>query len=118
MSRVALLTGGSRGIGLATVRRLLADGLRVCFCGRDRGAGAAAEAQLAAPDRACFVAADVAREDDVRAVVAACAERLGPPTVLVANAGVNANHDATSMTEAQWDAFFAVDLKAAWMCAK
>ena len=118
MSRVVLVTGGSRGIGLATVRRLLADGLRVCFCGRDRAAGEAAEAELAAPGRTCFVPADVAREDQVRALVAACAERIGPPTVLVANAGVNANHDAMTMAEAEWDAFFAVDLKAAWLCAK
>jgi NAD(P)-dependent dehydrogenase (short-subunit alcohol dehydrogenase family) len=117
MSRVGLVTGGTRGIGLATVRRLLADGVAVCFCGRDAEAGAAAEAELADP-RAHFVRADVAREADVRALVAACAERLGPPTVLVANAGVNANHDAVAMTEADWDAFFAVDLKAAWLCAK
>jgi NAD(P)-dependent dehydrogenase (short-subunit alcohol dehydrogenase family) len=118
MTSVALVTGGSRGIGLATVRRLLDDGLRVCFCGRDPAAGAAAEAALAAPGDACFVAADVGREADVRALLAACAQRLGPPTVLVANAGVNANHDAVAMTEAEWDAFFAVDLKAAWLCAK
>jgi NAD(P)-dependent dehydrogenase (short-subunit alcohol dehydrogenase family) len=117
MSCVGLVTGGTRGIGLATVRRLLATGHGVCFCGRDAAAGAAAEAALAHP-RAHFVRADVAREADVRELVAACAERLGPPTVLVANAGVNANHDAAAMTEAEWDAFFAVDLKAAWLTAK
>ncbi len=118
MSRVALVTGGSRGIGLATVRRLLADGLSVCFCGRDAAAGEAAEAELAAGRRACFVAADAGREADVRALVAECVARLGPPAVLVANAGVNANHDATRMTEAEWDGFFAVDLKSAWLSAK
>jgi len=54
----------------------------------------------------------------VRRFVAECAEQLGPPTVLVNNAGRNANFDATTMTEAEWDAFFAVDLKSAWLCAK
>ncbi len=108
------MTGGTRGIGLATVERLLADGLAVCFCGRDAEAGRAAADRLGAR----FVRADVAREDDVRALVAACAAEVGPPVVLVNNAGVNATFDAEAMTEAEWDAFFAVDLKAAWLCAK
>ncbi len=116
MSHVALVTGGSRGIGLATVRRLLAGGHRVAFCGRDAEAGRAAEAELG-PD-ARFVQADVGDERAVRALVQDCAERLGTPTVLVNNAGVNATYDATAMTEARWDAFFAVDLKAAWLTAK
>jgi NAD(P)-dependent dehydrogenase (short-subunit alcohol dehydrogenase family) len=110
------VTGGTRGIGRATVRRLLADGLRVCFCGRDPDAGREAEAELG--EGARFVAADVAREADARGLVAACAERLGPPTVLVNNAGANATYDAARMREDEWDAFFAVDLKAAWLCAK
>jgi NAD(P)-dependent dehydrogenase (short-subunit alcohol dehydrogenase family) len=116
--RVAVVTGGSRGIGLATVRRLLAAGLRVCFCGRDERAGAEAADALGDPRRAQFVPADVGCEADVRALMATCVARLGPPAVLVANAGVNANHDAVAMTEADWDAFFAVDLRAAWLCAK
>ena len=45
-------------------------------------------------------------------------ERFGPPSVLVSNAGVNANYDAVEMTEGEWDRFFAVDLKAAWFGAK
>jgi NAD(P)-dependent dehydrogenase (short-subunit alcohol dehydrogenase family) len=113
MSSIALVTGGTRGIGLATVRRLLADGHRVCFCGRDREAGRAAEAELDGAAR--FIRADVGRERDVKALVEACG---GPPRILINNAGVNARHDAASMTEAEWDAFFAVDLKAAWLCAK
>jgi NAD(P)-dependent dehydrogenase (short-subunit alcohol dehydrogenase family) len=115
---VAIVTGGSRGIGLATVERLLADGARVAFCGRDAEAGRAALAQLGDPPEAVFVPCDVSREAGVRELVATCAERLGRPTLLVNNAGVNATFDATAMTEAEWDAFFAVDLKAAWLCAK
>ena len=92
--------------------------MSVCFCGRDRGTGARAERELAAPGQALFVAADIASESDVRALVAVCAQRLGPPAVLVNNAGVNANFDAAAMTESDWDRFFGTDLKSAWLCAK
>jgi NAD(P)-dependent dehydrogenase (short-subunit alcohol dehydrogenase family) len=90
----------------------------VCFCGRDREAGAQTERELAALGVAVFAPADVASERDVQALVEACATRLGPPSVLVNNAGRNANFDAVAMTEAEWDAFLGVDLKAAWLCAK
>jgi NAD(P)-dependent dehydrogenase (short-subunit alcohol dehydrogenase family) len=90
----------------------------VCFCGRDRETGARAERELNAPNRTMFVPADIASESDVRDLVAACAQRLGPPAVLVNNAGVNANFDAAAMTESEWDGFFATDLKSAWLCAK
>ena len=119
MSRpVAIVTGGSRGIGRATVERLLGDGARVAFCGRDEGAGQQALAELGGGRDVLFVPCNVALEDDIRRLVAACTERLGPPTLLVNNAGVNATFDAISMTASEWDAFFAVDLKAAWLCAK
>ena len=118
MTCVAIVTGGTRGIGRATVRRLLSDGLRVCFCGRDEGTGKRMLAELGAPERTAFVAADASVEADVRAVVAACVNRLGPPSVLVANAGVIANFDAVAMTTVDWDGFFAVDLRSAWLFAK
>jgi NAD(P)-dependent dehydrogenase (short-subunit alcohol dehydrogenase family) len=50
--------------------------------------------------------------------VRTCVDRFGPPTILVNNAGVNANYDAVEMTEEEWERFFAVDLKAAWLTAK
>jgi NAD(P)-dependent dehydrogenase (short-subunit alcohol dehydrogenase family) len=114
---VAIVTGGTRGIGLATVEALLEHGASVTFCGRDADAGRDAERQLGSA-AACFVRADVAREHDVVSLVAACRDRLGLPTILVNNAGVNANFDATTMTEDEWDRFFGVDLKAAWLVAK
>jgi NAD(P)-dependent dehydrogenase (short-subunit alcohol dehydrogenase family) len=116
MSSVALVTGGTRGIGLATVKRLLEDGHRVCFCGRDVEVGRAAERELGGDAR--FVAADVGRERDVASLVETCERELGPPRILISNAGVNAKHDAAGMSEDDWDAFFAIDLKAAWLCAK
>src|SRR4029079_6730890 len=96
--------------------RLLEDGYRVCFCGRDVEVGRAVERELGGD--ALFVVADVGRERDGVRIVETCARELGPPRVLVNNAGVNARYDAAKLTEADWDAFFAIDLKAAWLCAK
>jgi NAD(P)-dependent dehydrogenase (short-subunit alcohol dehydrogenase family) len=114
--RVAIVTGGTRGIGRAVVEALLADGARVAFCGRDDAAGRAVERELG--PGSLFVRADVAVEDDVERLVAATADRLGAPTVLVANAGVNANFDAETMSVGDWSTFMGTDLMAAWLLAK
>jgi NAD(P)-dependent dehydrogenase (short-subunit alcohol dehydrogenase family) len=111
---VAIVTGGSRGIGRAIVERFVADGAAVVSCGRDAQTGRDAAREAGA----AFVPCDVASESDVAALVAACLQLAGPPTILVNNAGVNANFDATTMTEAEWERFLGVDLKAAWLTAK
>lgn len=115
---VAVVTGGSRGIGHAIVELLAAEGAEVAFCGRDEAIGRNAEAELGASGRVAFWAADVGQERDVRTLMDGCRERFGAPTILVNNAGVNANFDATTMTGDEWDRFFSVDLKAAWLGAK
>jgi NAD(P)-dependent dehydrogenase (short-subunit alcohol dehydrogenase family) len=114
--RVAIVTGGSRGIGRAVVAALAEAGAGVMFCGRDEEVGRQAERELVGV--VAFHRADVGREAEVAAMVAACTETLGAPTILVNNAGVNANFDATEMTEEEWDRFFDIDLKAAWLGAK
>lgn len=116
---VALVTGGSRGIGRATVHRLGRAGARVAFCGRDEQVGAeATEEFTAAGLDTLYLPCDVGDEDSVREFVAAARAHYGPATVLVNNAGVNAIHDAETMTGQEWDAFFAVDLKSAWLTVK
>jgi NAD(P)-dependent dehydrogenase (short-subunit alcohol dehydrogenase family) len=116
---VAIVTGGSRGIGRAIVELFAAEGAAVAFCGRDEDAGWQAEREVAADGgRVAFSRCDVADEQDVIAFVEACRTRFGAPTILVNNAGINANFDATEMSEEQWDRFFGIDLKAAWLAAK
>ena len=113
---IAVVTGGARGIGKAVVESFVADGAAVVFCDLDAALGAEVERQLG--NRATFVAADVSVEADVASVVARCVESYGPPSILVSNAGINANFDATTMTTDDWDRFMGVDLKAAWLFAK
>jgi NAD(P)-dependent dehydrogenase (short-subunit alcohol dehydrogenase family) len=115
--RVAIVTGGSRGIGLAIVGVLAAEGCSVMFCGRDAEVGEHAERDLATSDVA-FRAVDVGKEAEIAGLVESCVGRFGPPTILVNNAGVNANFNATEMTEEQWDRFFDVDLKSSWLGSK
>ncbi|MGA8355230.1 MAG: SDR family oxidoreductase [Solirubrobacteraceae bacterium] len=115
---VAIVTGGSRGIGRAIVELFVQEGAAVAFCGRDEQAGLEVQEQFGEQAPAAFQLSDVASERDVEALVEMCHARLGPPTVLVNNAGVNANFDATLMTEQEWDRFFGIDLKASWLAAK
>jgi NAD(P)-dependent dehydrogenase (short-subunit alcohol dehydrogenase family) len=117
--RIAIVTGGARGIGRAIVEKLAAEGAHVTFVDRDAqtGAGTAGALRARGLDVA-FTPGDVTREQDVARVIGELAAGRGGIDVLVNNAGVNAYFDAVSMTEAQWDAVFAVDLKGAWLCAK
>jgi NAD(P)-dependent dehydrogenase (short-subunit alcohol dehydrogenase family) len=101
------------------VERLAAEGARVTFCDLDQADGErAARAPTAAGLDLTFVRADVTREADVARLIAHVVDRHGTVDVLVNNAGINAYFDAATMTEAEWDSVFAVDLKGAWLCAK
>jgi NAD(P)-dependent dehydrogenase (short-subunit alcohol dehydrogenase family) len=116
--RAAFVTGGAQGIGRAIVERLLAEGARVAFVDIDEPEAARAVAEIGVGDRILFAPCDVRSEDEVEAAISATVARFGSLDVLVNNAGVNSYGDATSMTEADWDRVFSVDLKAAWLCAK
>jgi NAD(P)-dependent dehydrogenase (short-subunit alcohol dehydrogenase family) len=113
---IAIVTGGSRGIGRAVVEVFVAHGALVVFCDLDADLGRSVQDEVG--EQARFVAADVSIESDVAAVAEACTTAFGPATILVNNAGVNANFDATTMTGDDWDRFMGVDLKSAWLGAK
>jgi len=90
MEKVAIITGGSRGIGAATARLAAQSGYDVCiaYATDTAAAEAVAEACRAAGARALAVQADVASAADVEALFAECDRTLGAPTLLVNNAGI------------------------------
>lgn len=102
--KIAIVTGGSRGIGQAIVEKMTAEGATVTSF----------DLNATGTNRPV----NVTKEADVSAAVADVLKRHGTIDILINNAGVNAYFDATTMTEAQWDEVFAVDLKGAWLCAK
>ena len=113
-----VVTGGSRGIGAAIVEKCLAEGARMSWIDIDEPAGHALIDALGAGDRAYFGTGDVRSADDIARFHEAAVAKLGPVTGLVNNAGRNSYADPVTMTEAQWDDVFGVDLKSAWLMAR
>ncbi|RSN71363.1 glucose 1-dehydrogenase [Actinomadura sp. WAC 06369] len=114
--KVALITGGTSGMGLAAARRLLEEGARVLVTGRDQGRldAAAKELDGAAPDageRVLTVRADAASLTDLDALMDAVRDRHGRLDVLFANAGVGAFGPTADVTEAEFDRTVDVNFK-------
>ncbi|MDZ7639027.1 MAG: SDR family oxidoreductase [Bryobacterales bacterium] len=118
-SKIALVTGGSRGIGLAIAKKLLAEGASVAICGRDAGVLEAAGNELAKTHEAKRVAAiraDVSKLDDVRSLVAQVKERFGGLDVLVNNAGLGVFKSAGDLEPDEWSRMLDTNLSGVYYC--
>ena len=102
--KVALVTGGSRGIGLAIARALVADGVQVAITGRSAAHLSAARPKIeaAGPGAVETLQADVRRYDEVKGAIDATVARFGGLDFLINNAGVGIFTDVASMTPEQW----------------
>ncbi len=118
---VAIVTGGGRGIGAATVRLAAERGFAVCVNYRADGAAAegVAAAARAAGAKAIAVQADVAREADVARLFDTATAELGPVTALVNNAGILERQGRLdAMEAARFERVFATNVIGAFLCAR
>jgi 3-oxoacyl-[acyl-carrier protein] reductase len=117
--RVAIVTGAARGIGAATAVRLAADGFAVAVLDlAETDAKITADAIAAAGGRSLAVGADVSDSAQVTAAVERIATELGPPVVLVNNAGVIRDNLLFKMTDGDWDTVLGVHLRGAFLMSR
>jgi 3-oxoacyl-[acyl-carrier protein] reductase len=117
--KVALVTGGSRGIGAAIAQSLAEGGAAVGLCARHlEAAVGVAKAIEARGGRALAVEADISRAEDADRVVAACLDRFGRIDILVNNAGTTRDGLILRMKDEDWDQVLAVHLDGAFRCAR
>ncbi|OLF13814.1 beta-ketoacyl-ACP reductase [Actinophytocola xinjiangensis] len=118
-SRVAIVTGAARGIGAAIAKRLAKDGFAVGVIDLAQDScTATVEAITAEGGKAIGVGANVTDAAQVAAAVARVADELGPPTVLVNNAGITRDNLLFKMTEDDWDAVLGVHLRGAFLMSR
>ena len=119
-SRVALITGGSRGIGAATVRMFVAAGAQVMFNYEKARERAESLVKELGQDRCATMACDLSGAETARELVAATIKRFGRLDILVANHGIWPSDDVPidQMTEAQWQRTIAINVESVFSLVK
>ncbi|HTK40394.1 MAG TPA: 3-oxoacyl-[acyl-carrier-protein] reductase [Gemmatimonadales bacterium] len=114
--RVALVTGGTRGIGRAIAQQLHAAGARVAITGRDAERAKAAAAELGAGSAG--FGCEMTDAVQIEAAVAGTEAALGPVDILVNNAGLTRDQIVLRMSEADWDTVLGANLKGAFVATR
>jgi len=124
-NKVALITGGSSGIGLAIAARFIKEGAKVVIAGRSKARCDAAQKQLEtialaaqASDAVDSVSGDVSKWVDVKKMVEKTVSRFGKIDILVNNAGIYLGKRIEETTEEEWDQLIDINLKSVFLCSK
>ena len=118
--KVAVVTGGTRGIGYSIAERLLQEGAKVYLCGRDAQVLRQTLETLRAQGGAQVegLPADVGRYEDCRKLIHTAAEHFGGIDVLVNNAGIGIMKPVDQLTPAEWDETIHTNLSGAFYCCR
>lgn len=118
-NKVAVVTGGARGIGRATALTFAREGARLIICDVDGSAGEKTLAEITssgAPGMFCKV--DVRKRDQIGSMVRETVEKFGRIDILVNNAGITRDAMLHKMSEEQWDETLGVNLKGVFNCTQ
>ena len=116
--KVAIVTGGAKGIGLAIARRFLQDGAKVVIADVDEKSGQAAVADLKSLGEVRFAVCDVSNRLHVHNLVATALDEFGEIDILVNNAGIVSKGDFLELEEESFDKVLSVNLKGAFLCGQ
>jgi 3-oxoacyl-[acyl-carrier protein] reductase len=115
-NKVAIVTGGTRGIGRAIAARLLAEGARVGICGTRQKSVDTALDLLSPKERVFGMAADITNLEEVRAFVGAVKQRFGGVHILINNAGAGLFRSVADLTPDEWHRMISLNLTGAYYC--
>lgn len=117
--RVAVVTGGSRGIGAACAKRLASEGAAVVIASTTlEGSKKVADEIISSGGKALPVKCDVTNREEVKAMMKEASDTFGSVDILVNNAGVTRDASFMKMTDDKWDTVLNTNLKAAYICCQ
>jgi NAD(P)-dependent dehydrogenase (short-subunit alcohol dehydrogenase family) len=118
--KVALVTGGSKGLGRIAVETLARAGANVAFCSRhqEEAETVAKEITKQTGQTVLGLKADVSRHSDIKQMVEQTQTALGSVDILITSAGINIRKDATLLSESEWDQILDINLKGSFLTAK
>src|SRR3954469_14630800 len=118
--KIAVITGGAKGLGLTMSMALAEAGANVAIVGRSLDAGVASAAQIASATgrTAKAFAADVSVAADIDRMFAEVEAQLGPVDILINSAGVNIRGASHELSEADWDTVMDTNLKGTFLCCR